>query len=58
MIIMDKDFSTALEGFDKVWRRVQQAKPKEHHSANKRGHKPPPLPQKRQNNSRARRFEP
>ena len=54
---MDNDFSKALQGFDKVWRRVQQAKPK-HNSAHGRTPQKPPMPPKRKNNSRAKRFEP
>ena len=54
---MDNDFSKALQGFDKVWQRVQRAKP---HSNSNRSEaaKKPPVPPKNKNNSRARRFEP
>ena len=56
MINMDKDFSKALQGFDKVWHRVQQAKPRENSAGAKNGRNVP-MPPKR-NGSRARRFEP
>ena len=54
---MDNDFAKALQGFDKVWRRVQQAKPAQPSTQGK-ANKKPPLPPRSKNNSRARRFEP
>ena len=53
---MDNDFSKALQGFDKVWQRVRQAKPDNSSAQNKTVQKPP-LPPKNKNSSRARRFE-
>ena len=47
------DFSEKLRGFDKVWRRVQQAK--------RNAARQPqciPQPQQRKLGSRARRFDP
>lgn len=48
----EKDFSQKLKGFDKVWRRVQQAKQGKAPQS-RPGPKPRQKPQ-----SRARRFEP
>ena len=48
---MDMDYSKALQGFDNIWRRVQQNKAPAQPSA-------PPLPQRSKTSGKARRFKP
>ena len=47
---MDIDYSKALQGFDEIWRRVQQPKPQQE--------RPRPAPRKQKSSGRAKRFNP
>ena len=48
---MDIDYSKALQGFDEIWRRVQQPKPQ-------KSERPRPAPLKHKPSGRAKRFNP
>ena len=48
---MDIDYSKALQGFDEIWRSVQQPKPQ-------KSERPRPAPRKQKPSGRAKRFNP
>ena len=50
---MDMDYSKALQGFDNIWRRVQQNKAPAPAQPSA-----PPLPQRSKTTGKARRFKP